>query len=160
MYAEHQNAMYTRQFVRQVLARRQERARIDALAREAAAAEARRVAQQQAEQALKDERAVEEYRVIDVSGGGDRLPARSIIERVSRATGIPYAEIVGASRSRPIAEARMIAMYEVRKRRPDFSLPQIGRIFGGRDHTTVLHAVRKIEGQRAGESAKEAAQCA
>ncbi len=53
------------------------------------------------------------------------------------------------SRSKHIVAARQEAMYRVRKERTDMSLPMIGRVFGGKDHTTILHAVRKIEAQRA-----------
>lgn len=150
---------YNPEFVRRVLAKRREQARRVALAKEATDKEARLLAQEQfkaanlaATRAEREERAVQEYRIIDLSAGASRSPARTIIEHVSHDTGIPYAEIVGVSRMRPIAAARMVAMYEVRCRRPDLSLPQIGKIFGGRDHTTVLHAIRKVEAQRAREA--------
>ena len=55
------------------------------------------------------------------------------------------ADIKGPRKWRRLALARQIAVYEVYKQRPDLSFPQIGRIFGGRDHTTILHAVRKME---------------
>ena len=48
-------------------------------------------------------------------------------------------------RSKAIAYPRQIAMYLARKL-TDFSLPEIGEQFGGRDHTTVMHAFDKIEG--------------
>lgn len=144
---------YNPQFLRRVMAKRKEEARQTALANEAAEREARRLAEEQlrearraAAQAAREERAVEEYRVIDLSKGSGKMPARTIIEHVSVAAGIPYAEIVGASRHRPIARARMTAMYEVRKLRPDLSLPQIAKIFR-RDHTTVLYAIRRAEAE-------------
>jgi chromosomal replication initiator protein len=49
-----------------------------------------------------------------------------------------------ARRSRNVARPRQIAMY-LAKQLTQRSLPEIGRKFGGRDHTTVMHAVRKIE---------------
>ena len=52
-------------------------------------------------------------------------------------------ELCGTSRSRMLVNARQIAMYLCREL-TDLSLPQIGREFGGRDHTTVMHAERKI----------------
>ncbi|MBD2760648.1 chromosomal replication initiator protein DnaA [Yimella sp. cx-573] len=52
-------------------------------------------------------------------------------------------DLCGSSRSRALVNARQIAMYICREL-TDESLPQIGRHFGGRDHTTVLHADRKI----------------
>jgi chromosomal replication initiation ATPase DnaA len=106
----------------------------------------------EAARAARERQAVREYRVIDLSDLTTiRLPARTIIEMVVKKTGIPYAEIVGATRKRAVAVARHEAMYEVRTRRPDLSLPKIGRLFGGRDHTTVLYAVRKVEAEREGQ---------
>lgn len=75
----------------------------------------------------------------------------TIIRAIARSHGVTWKEITSGCRIRHIVAARQTAMYEVRTRRPDLSLPQIGRLFGGRDHTTVLHAIRKIEAQRAGE---------
>ena len=51
--------------------------------------------------------------------------------------------LVGPSRRQPLVRARQTAMYLCREL-TDLSLPKIGRAFGGRDHTTVLHACRKI----------------
>ena len=52
-------------------------------------------------------------------------------------------DLTGASRSRVLVTARQIAMYLCREL-TDLSLPKIGQSFGGRDHTTVMHAERKI----------------
>jgi chromosomal replication initiator protein len=52
--------------------------------------------------------------------------------------------LVGPSRKQPLARSRQIAMYLCREH-TDLSLPKIGRRFGGRDHTTVIHAVEKIK---------------
>jgi chromosomal replication initiator protein len=52
-------------------------------------------------------------------------------------------DICGTSRSRVLVNARQIAMYLCREL-TDLSLPKIGQTFGGRDHTTVMHADRKI----------------
>ncbi|WP_124040289.1 chromosomal replication initiator protein DnaA [Neoactinobaculum massilliense] len=57
-------------------------------------------------------------------------------------------EITGPDRSRSIVTARQIAMYLCREM-TSLSLPKIGEIFGGRDHTTVMHAYRKIDKQMA-----------
>src|SRR3546814_16196916 len=51
-------------------------------------------------------------------------------------------------RARAVVRPRQIAMYLAKKMSPR-SLPEIGRIFGGRDHSTVIHAVRTIEALRA-----------
>jgi len=52
--------------------------------------------------------------------------------------------LVGPSRKQPLARSRQIAMYLCREN-TDLSLPKIGKRFGGRDHTTVIHAVDKIK---------------
>ena len=57
--------------------------------------------------------------------------------------GFDVEEIKGASRRRPLVTARQIAMYVFREL-TDLSYPAIAREFGGRDHTTVIHAVDKI----------------
>lgn len=55
-------------------------------------------------------------------------------------------ELKGPSRRRPLVNARQICMYVIRELVPEMSFPAIAREFGDRDHTTVMHAVRKIEG--------------
>ena len=60
------------------------------------------------------------------------------------AVSVAIAEITGEKRSRPLVDARHIAMY-VTRQMTKLSYPDIGREFGGRDHTTVLHAVRRVE---------------
>lgn len=62
--------------------------------------------------------------------------------------GISVNDVRFGRRSRKVCEPRAIAMYEVKKQRPDLSFPAIGRWFGGRDHTTVLYSVRKVEAMR------------
>jgi chromosomal replication initiator protein len=57
--------------------------------------------------------------------------------------GVSMDDLTGASRSRVLVTARQIAMYLCREL-TDLSLPKIGQAFGGRDHTTVMHADRKI----------------
>ncbi|MCF6299590.1 MAG: chromosomal replication initiator protein DnaA [Proteobacteria bacterium] len=58
---------------------------------------------------------------------------------------IKLSELLGKSRKRSIVRPRQLAMY-ISKEMTDKSYPEIGELFGGRDHTTVLHAFRKIEG--------------
>ena len=59
--------------------------------------------------------------------------------------GVTIEQLCGPDRSRPMVEARQIAMYICREL-TDLSLPKIGEAFGGRDHTTVMHANKKIQG--------------
>jgi chromosomal replication initiator protein len=66
-----------------------------------------------------------------------------ILEATSTMFGYSIEEIVGKSRRRPLVTARQIAMYVFREL-TDLSFPAIAREFGGRDHTTVIHAVDKI----------------
>jgi chromosomal replication initiator protein len=65
------------------------------------------------------------------------------VEARCTALGVSLEDLAGPSRLRPHAAARQQMMWEL-KQGFRLSLPQIGRYFGGRDHTTVLHAVRKM----------------
>jgi chromosomal replication initiator protein len=80
---------------------------------------------------------------------GLREPRRVRIEDIQRVVSRHYnvskADLLSARRTRTIVMPRQVAMYLAKVLTPR-SLPEIGRRFGGRDHTTVLHAVRKIEG--------------
>ena len=67
-----------------------------------------------------------------------------ILEKVSQRYGFTVEEITGKSRRRPLVTARQVAMYVIREL-TDLSYPAIARDFGNRDHTTVMHAVSKIE---------------
>jgi len=73
------------------------------------------------------------------------LTADSILSAVALYYEIPRSDLTGPSRRQPLARQRQIAMYVCREH-TDLSLPRIGRAFGGRDHTTVMHAVDKIRG--------------
>ncbi len=73
------------------------------------------------------------------------LTAESIIKTVSHYYNIEEADLVGSSRRQPLARRRQIAMYMCREH-TGLSLPKIGAAFGGRDHTTVIHGVEKING--------------
>ena len=58
--------------------------------------------------------------------------------------GFTVEDLCGKSRRRPLVIARQIGMYVMREL-TDFCYPQIAEEFGGRDHTTVMHAVEKIK---------------
>lgn len=78
--------------------------------------------------------------------GRDRIIAvQEIIEEVAQYFSISPEELCSASRSRQLVNARQIAMYLTREL-TDLSLPRIGRAFGNRDHSTVMHATQKIAG--------------
>jgi chromosomal replication initiator protein len=80
----------------------------------------------------------------------DRLtPASTIIAATENAYGIPRGGLRWANgKSEPICGARQIAMYLVREHTA-WSLTRIGRLFGGFHHTTVLHALRMVEKEKA-----------
>jgi chromosomal replication initiator protein len=73
-----------------------------------------------------------------------RITIDEIQKRVAEHFNIRLGEMVSDRRARAVARPRQIAMY-LAKQLTTRSLPEIGRKFGGRDHTTVMHAVRKIE---------------
>jgi len=75
------------------------------------------------------------------------LTIEDVVRRVSEVSNVPEKEIVGKSRKMEIAEARQISMYLCRKI-IGTSLNNIGVYFGGRDHTTVMHAVKTIDQKR------------
>jgi chromosomal replication initiator protein len=81
----------------------------------------------------------------DVLAVHDRLVT---IENIQKAVADFYqlrvADLLSKRRTRSIARPRQMAMF-LAKQMTDHSLPEIGNAFGGRDHTTVLHACRKIE---------------
>lgn len=79
-------------------------------------------------------------------GGEDAAPeitAGAIMAATAAYFGLTVEDLCGSSRSRVLVTARQIAMYLCREL-TDLSLPKIGAQFGGRDHTTVMHADRKI----------------
>jgi chromosomal replication initiator protein len=73
-----------------------------------------------------------------------RVTIEEIQKRVAEHYNIRLGDMHSARRARAVARPRQVAMYLAKQLTPR-SLPEIGRKFGGRDHTTVMHAVRKIE---------------
>ncbi len=94
----------------------------------------RRVSVALAEEVLKDILPDQAYR---------EIPIELIQHEVCRYFGIAKADLVGQSRSKGFAYPRQVAMYLSREL-TDESLPKIGKAFGGRDHSTVMHATAKI----------------
>jgi chromosomal replication initiator protein len=74
-----------------------------------------------------------------------RITPQVILEATSETFGFSVEELCGPNRRRPLVTARQVSMYVFREL-TDFSYPAIGREFGGRDHSTVMHAVEKIAG--------------
>jgi len=74
-----------------------------------------------------------------------RVWISEIIVQCAKHYGVSVLDIKSNSRIVTIVRPRQVAMY-LAKTLTQCSLPQVGRLFGGRDHTTILHAVRKISG--------------
>ena len=74
-----------------------------------------------------------------------RITPQVILDATSETFGFSVEELCGPNRRRPLVTARQVSMYVFREL-TDFSYPAIGREFGGRDHSTVMHAVDKIAG--------------
>jgi chromosomal replication initiator protein len=75
-----------------------------------------------------------------------------IQQRVAEGYGISRAELVGSSRAATPLRARQVAIFLTREL-TDLSLPQIGRLYGGRDHTTILNSLRRVEAGLAADAA-------
>ena len=75
-----------------------------------------------------------------------RRPIKDIVSEVLEAfPGIEWRDIQSGHRTKEVIYPRHLCMHAVCTQRPDLSYPRIGRHFGGRDHTTILHGVKKIE---------------
>ena len=86
--------------------------------------------------------------IAEVIPGASRPTKRTSVEeiqqRVAERFGISRAELIGSSRAATPLRARQVAIFLTREL-TDLSLPQIGRLYGGRDHTTVLNSLRRVE---------------
>jgi chromosomal replication initiator protein len=81
----------------------------------------------------------------DILRASDRkVTIEEIQRKVAEHYNIRLSDMIGPKRLRTIARPRQVAMYLAKQLTPR-SLPEIGRRFGGRDHTTIMHGVRKIE---------------
>jgi chromosomal replication initiator protein len=75
---------------------------------------------------------------------GKQRPADQLLRDICDYLGVTHEAICSQSRQRPLVTARQTAMYVIREL-TDLSYPAIGRLFGNRDHTTVIHAVAKTQ---------------
>ncbi len=73
-----------------------------------------------------------------------RVTVEDIQKKVAEYFNIRFNDMVSVRRSRIVARPRQVAMYLSKNFTPK-SLPEIGRMFGGRDHTTVMHAIKKVQ---------------
>lgn len=140
---------YNPSFVRRALARRKAKESAEAAALAKAEVEA---AKREAEEALRREeerekhavaKLLSQYREMEIAYG--KKPVRTIILETAMKHGLRYEDLVGRSRRIPIVAARHEAMWRAHHERTDLSLSVLGRAFGGRDHTTVLSAIRKMD---------------
>jgi chromosomal replication initiator protein len=74
----------------------------------------------------------------------ESTPVEEIQERVGATFGVSRSELIGSGRAATPLGARQVAIYLTREL-TDLSLPQIGRLYGGRDHSTVLNSIRRVE---------------
>jgi chromosomal replication initiator protein len=92
---------------------------------------------------LTAELAAEVLRDVLTDAQPKAITAELILEASAKQFAFPVEELTGHSRRRPLVTARQIGMYVCREL-TDLSYPAIARVYGGRDHTTVIHAVDKI----------------
>ena len=81
--------------------------------------------------------------LLNADYNSDKPSCAAIIEFNARKHGLTVDDIKGNSRFRNVVAARYDAIVDLHLKRPDLSLPEMGRLIGGRDHTTILHALRK-----------------
>ena len=87
---------------------------------------------------------ISEWGLTDHGLHSDSSTIEEIQKKVAEHFSIRLTDMSSARRARAVARPRQIAMY-LSKQLTSRSLPEIGRTFGGRDHTTVMHAVNRIE---------------
>lgn len=80
----------------------------------------------------------------DLVGRRAHITPSQVIETVAKFYNISVADMVSPSRNKELVQPRQIAMYLIRQE-TDASLPEIGSLLGGRDHTTILHGVERIK---------------
>lgn len=83
--------------------------------------------------------------------GRERMTAFQYVSARCRDLGLSIDDLVGPSRCRKHVFPRQMLMWELKRRNPAITLPQLGRIFGNRDHTTILHGIRAHEKRRTAE---------
>lgn len=81
--------------------------------------------------------------VLDAPAGKVDASPKSVLDIISEVFSVPIDDLKSNSRRREISQARQIGMYLLRQH-TDLSLPKIGEVFGGKDHTTVLYSCDKI----------------
>ena len=80
----------------------------------------------------------------------DFAPKRTYLVSRARSFGFSIEEIMTKTRKVTVVSARQMIMLEIKEKWPETSLPELGRMFGGLDHTTCLHAIRRARAYRDG----------
>ena len=81
--------------------------------------------------------------LVDIVPQRSEVDPAQVVETVAKAFGISSEKVLGRDRSQEVALTRQVAMYLLREE-GNISLPQIGQVLGGRDHTTVMYACEKV----------------
>ena len=82
--------------------------------------------------------------LVDLVGRRTNITPSQVIEVISKYYNLSVQELVSASRNKELVQPRQVAMYLIRQE-TDASLPEIGGLLGGRDHTTVIHGIERVK---------------
>ena len=82
--------------------------------------------------------------LVDLMGRRAHITPSQVVETVSKFYNLSVKELVSAARNRELVQPRQVAMYLIRQE-TDASLPEIGNLLGGRDHTTVIHGIERVK---------------
>lgn len=82
--------------------------------------------------------------LVDLVGRRAHITPSQVIETISKFYSLSVQELVSASRNKELVQPRQVAMYLIRQE-TDASLPEIGGLLGGRDHTTVIHGIDRVK---------------
>jgi len=75
--------------------------------------------------------------------------AKDVLAFVAKEAGVSAADLIGPNRKKALTHIRFIAVWVIRQRCPHMSYPAVGRLLGGRDHTTIIHASKRAEEEMA-----------